>query len=313
MKKISILFQQILIVISIIFTTLSIILFLVFIFNRQFFSFSGILDIDLATNFGTFFQGLVGTTACISSSLLVICVFLLQQKQEKISQLENIYYKMLDFHRENVNTIIIDNYKLWMKDKKEKAQAFVSFKLQLFDCIDMVSEINDQLNRKLNDKEIVDVAYMIFYYGVDKRWINFMKKLLINYDEKLIQLIFSNVELNKTKTFTNNKPRDLGKTNQTILSTYFRNMYNAIMLIHKSDILNKEQKKKYIRIFRAQLSNPELVIIFFNVLSRFGKKWNENNIIIEYELIKNLPTSTCNGYNPRDYYPMEYEEDEIGI
>ena len=313
MKKVYMVLQKILMGIGIFFTALSILLFIIFIFNRQFLSFSGILDIELATNFGTFFQGLVGTTAGISSSLLVLCVFFMQRKQEDISQLENIYFKMLDFHRENVNSIVIDNYKLWMKDKKEKAQAFVSFKLQLFDCIDMVSDINNKLNKKLSKKEIADVAYMVFYYGVDRQWIGFLEKLLIGYDENLLQLIFSCINTQKTITFTNNNPKDLGKTNQTILSTYFRNMYNAIMLIHKSDILNKEQKKKYIRIFRAQLSNPELVILFFNVLSRFGKKWNENNIIIEYELIKNLPTSTCNGYNPKDYYTMKYEEDEIGI
>jgi hypothetical protein len=313
MKKTTIIFQRILFATSIFFMVLSIIFFLIFITNKQFISFTGILDIDLATNFGIFFQGLVGTTAGISSSLLVICVFFLQQKQEKISQLENIYYKMLDFHRENVNSIVIDNYKLWIKDKKRKAQAFVSFKLQLFDCINMVSEINKELNHKLNDKEIIDAAYMVFYYGVDGRWIDFTKKLFARYDENLPQLISLYVNGQKTKTFTDDKPKDIGKTNQTVLSTYFRNMYNAIMLIHNSDILDKEQKKKYIRVYRAQLSNPELVVLFFNVLSRFGKKWNENNIIMEYEFIKNLPTNTCNGFNPKDYYPMEYEEDEIGV
>ena len=293
------------------FTILSIILFFSFIFNKQFFSFSGVLDIDLAINFGTFFQGLVGTTAGISGSLLIICVFLLQQKQEKIAQLENVFFKMIDYHRENVGSIVIDNYKLWVNDKKEKAQAFVSFKLQLFDCLNMVNELNELLENKLNEREMADVAYIIFYYGVDERWKDLSEKLLSNYDNALPKLIANYVE--SQKTMTNDKPKDLGKTNQTILSAYFRNMYNAIMLIHKSSILNEEQKRQYIRVYRAQLSNPELVIIFFNVLSRFGKKWNENNIIAKYEFIKNLPTNTCNGYNPKNYYVMEYEEDETDV
>ena len=112
----------------------------------------------------------------------------------------------------------------------------------------------------------------------------------------------STVKLRKTSKDKDEKPRDLGKTNQTILSTYFRNMFSAIMLIHKSDFLDKSQKLKYIKIYRAQLSNPELIILFFNVLSRFGKKWNENNLIKEYEFIKNIPSGTCNGYEPKDYY-----------
>jgi len=310
MKNVSKILQSLLVVISFFFTVLSVILFLIFVFNKQFFSLSGVLDIDLAANFGTFFQGLVGTTASISASLLVVSVFILQQKQEKTTQIENIFFKMLDFHRSNVDSIIINNYKLWMRDKKEKAQAFVSFKLQLFDCIDMVTELNKQINKKLTEKEIVDIAYMVFYYGVDQRWLDFTKKLLAKYDAKLPELICKYIQNQKAMK---DKPKDIGMTNQTILSTYFRNMYNAIMLIHKSPLLNRKQKKEYIKVYRAQLSNPELVILFFNVLSRFGQKWNENNIIVEYELIKNLPTSTCKGYNPKDYYSMEYEEDEIGV
>ena len=292
------------------FTLLSVILFLVFVFNRQFFSTSGILDIELAADFGSFFQGLVGTSAGISASLLIICVFFLQQKQEKISQIENIFYKMLDYHRDNVNSIKVNNYKLWMNDTKEKTDAFVNFKLQIFDCVDMINELNKQLDRKLNRKETADAAYMVFYYGIDKRWLDFTKKLLGNYDGKLPGLILNYVENQKTLTFTDNRPKDIGRTNQNILSVYFRNMYNAIMVIHKSGFLNDAQKKRYVRVLRAQLSNPELVVLFFNLLSGFGRKWDENGIIAKYEFIKNLPSSVCNGYDPKEYYQMEYEEDE---
>jgi len=178
MKNLDKILQYILIGISVFFTTLCVVLFFTFILNRQFFSLSYTLDIELATNFGIFFQGLVGTTAGISGSLLVICVFLLQRKQVKISQLENIYFKMIDYHHDNVKSMSTDNYKLWMNDKKEKAQVFVSFKLQLFECIDMVKELNNFIEIKLNNYEIIDVAYMVFYYGIDERWNELTKNYL---------------------------------------------------------------------------------------------------------------------------------------
>lgn len=46
-------------------------------------------------------------------------------------------------------------------------------------------------------------------------------------------------------------------------------------------------------------------------MSRFGKQWKANNLILEYELLKNLPLNSCNGYNPKDDFLFEYEEEEL--
>ena len=66
-------------------------------------------------------------------------------------------------------------------------------------------------------------------------------------------------------------------------------------------------------LYRAQLSNPELYILFFNVMSSFGKKWKENNYIVKYKLIKNLPLNYPFPFKANDYFPMKYEEMELSI
>src|SRR2546423_806302 len=128
------------------------------------------------------------------------------------------------------------------------------------------------------------MTYMVFYYGIDDSWVSFIEEKLERYKpihQELAKAIQEKINLNATYK--------IGRTNQTNLSTYFRNMYNAIKLIDESSRLNKVEKKELIKIYRAQFSNPELYLIFFNVMSRFGKKWKENDYIIKYELIKNLP------------------------
>jgi hypothetical protein len=88
-------------------------------------------------------------------------------------------------------------------------------------------------------------------------------------------------------------------------------MYNAIKLVHNDKFHSDEEKIDLIRVFRAQLSNPELYVLFFNLISRFGKKWNENGYIVKYEMLRNLPTDYCDGYNPRRYFNISFEEDDI--
>jgi uncharacterized membrane protein (DUF485 family) len=67
-------------ILSLIFLSLSVVLYIIIIFNKTYLNVSGIIDVELATKFGSLFQGLVGTTSGVSGSLLIILVFLLQNK-----------------------------------------------------------------------------------------------------------------------------------------------------------------------------------------------------------------------------------------
>lgn len=40
-----------------------------------------------------------------------------------------------------------------------------------------------------------------------------------------------------------------------------------------------------------------------NALSPFGKTWLTNNLIEEYQLIKNIPPDFLDGLNPKNYFP----------
>ncbi len=48
---------------------------------------------------------------------------------------------------------------------------------------------------------------------------------------------------------------------------YFRNMYNIIKFIDKTESLSDEAKKIYTNLLRAQLSDGELYLLFYNCLS----------------------------------------------
>lgn len=68
------------------------------------------------------------------------------------------------------------------------------------------------------------------------------------------------------------------------LGHYFRMLFNIINFIDKSDI---EDKVFYVKLVRAQISNAEVALLFFNGLSNHGK--NSFKILIEkYGLLKNL-------------------------
>jgi putative phage abortive infection protein len=74
---------------------------------------------------------------------------------------------------------------------------------------------------------------------------------------------------------------------QVELGHYYRYLYNIFKFIHNSEIADK---KFYSNLVRAQISNHELVIIFYNCLSKYGneKFWP---LVVEFSILKNMPTS----------------------
>jgi Putative phage abortive infection protein len=74
-----------------------------------------------------------------------------------------------------------------------------------------------------------------------------------------------------------------------ILPHYFRFVFNILRTVDDSP-LNDIEKRNYIRLLRAQLSNHETGIIFYNSLMSSGKKFNL--FIKRYNLLDNFPQKT---------------------
>lgn len=292
---------------SFILGVIGIISFFVIIFNTSYhFNETSVVNPSLASQFGDFFGGFVGTIFSILSIFLLIYTILRQNIESSKANLETNFFRMIDYHNQNVNQLKISNLdSTKSNDISEGRRAFVQFKIQIHKLFKIVNKVIEEENYSLTKEQIADIVYIIFYYGIDGSWVDFIESKLERYNpihKKLAKEIQNRINLNPDLK--------IGRTNQTNLSTYFRNMYNAMKLVDKSKVLNRKEKKQLINIYRAQLSNPELYVLFFNILSRFGKKWKERKYITIYEFIKNIPHNYCDGYVPNDYFPMRYEDDE---
>jgi hypothetical protein len=201
----------------------------------------------------------------------------LQKEQFLKNQFENQFYEMLRVHRENVNDlsykevyIDINNFNgSYMKDNNIIGIKTFPFLLTEFEfCFKIVREnlIEADLKGQANE------AYGIFWDGVKE-----------NDREKPNTFATA---LNH-KNFLN-KTILLGNSNQ--LAHYYRQLFQTVKFIVYQTIFTYEEKRKYIRILRSQLSNEEQVLLFYNWFSGFGKEWeNENNsFLTDYRMIHNV-------------------------
>ena len=188
--------------------------------------------------------------------------------------------------------------------------AFTVYKQQL--CL--LLQVVKQADEGLNDRSRAKAAYLIFTYGLDKRWLEETKRIFRKkgLNENLVVQIQKILLKGKDTEGRRFSDFDLGRTNQTFLGAYFRNMYNAIKLIDREEdpIFNDKEKEELIRIYRAQWSNPELYVMFFQFISVFKKEWKP--LVNKYQLIQNLPANGyLEGYDLQKFFKEvapEYEE-----
>lgn len=262
--------------------------------------------------------GLVGDSYGIYNALFsafalfgVIRTLYVQKQDAKKTSLVNRFYKMLDYQEKLIKEMTVFPVCKAKPDKPLQPvsgrKVFVEYKIQLKYLMKAVEEVSEKNNLELTEPDVADIAYAVFYYGAASGWKEFMLEYLKDYPEteKLVDNINTVLAGQKYSRYF------LGRTNQNYLSVYFRNMYNTIKIIDSTKLLDEREKKEYIKILRAQLSNAELYVLFFNLLSRFGKKWVNNEYVSKYEIIQNLPSKYCDGYDPKDYFDtIKYESEE---
>jgi len=87
---------------------------------------------------------------------------------------------------------------------------------------------------------------------------------------------------------------------QADLGHYFRNLYHIFKYVHFSGVPFPE-KHRYANFARAQLSSYELLLLFYNCLSKNGQE-KFKPLVEEYQILKNMPIEKLVHINHKENY-----------
>ena len=284
-----------------IFILIGVALFLIITFNKAYFNTSWEIDTKLAADFGSFIGGFVGTIFSALSVFLIIYTFNRQSLFEQKNAVTNNFFKMLDCHNSIVEQVVISNDKKEECDKERR--AFNSFRNQINYLSDEFMDKDILSQTKL--EETGELEYIFFYYY---RSINEMEAVVEHLaasffygKENEYNANLKNEKRNLSNFFQKNKDRlceimngnaELNLNNEIYLSSYFKNLYNAIKLMDDNEVLSNEEKENLIYILRARLSNPELYLLNLHSQSIIGKRESQDKwraYIDRYNFMENIP------------------------
>ncbi|RWU10565.1 putative phage abortive infection protein [Pedobacter chitinilyticus] len=190
--------------------------------------------------------------------------------------------------------------------------------------------------KKVLYEKILMLSYKIFFSGKDI-YNKLIKDSKLDYDftrkndAKLYNEILAELEVLRTchkrgiryiKAYINSESLHLDFSYKPFgghlirLGHFYRHMYAIVNFVvnENSQILSYEDKRKYLKMFRAQLSNHEVALLYYNWLAGYGEAWEDkepgderlaNRFFTDYRMIHNLDQNLV----LREFDPFELFKD----
>ena len=228
-----------------------------------------------------------------------------QHNTDQLQSFENRFYEQLKVHRENVESISIAEL---VKGRKAFVSMFNEFKFTYF-VTKLVCESEKELNQDFkmpSGAELVNISFLIFYLGTGPSSDKLTKKFFAAYDQSMINALLKKlreIRLNKENKdsylIETGDPEDPyikfkmnylpfgGHTSR--LGHYYRHLFQTVTFIVEQNPVVVKDHYQYVKTLRAQLSDHEQLLLYYNGLSLFGKGWIDRGYFTDYRMIRNIP------------------------
>ncbi len=271
-------------------------------------------DFTKTGNIGDTFGGILNPFVSLAAVIVTGLAFYMQyqaneelRKQFKVQQFESQFYEMLKLHKENVNEMEIDNFK--------GRRVFTELQLQFEFILRLAEEGQLIANKAVAILEIresdFNSAYDIFFNGFDNdkqnEFESDVNQAMDNWEfYSFMDNIVNNEILYGRDSEMIEIPNDINITQSKhdLLGHYYRHLYMTVKFVVEAFeehglLESKDESMKYLKIVRAQLSNSEQIMLFYNWIAGggngYGANWENidsvngnNKFFSEYNMVKNL-------------------------
>lgn len=166
--------------------------------------------------------------------------------------------------------------------KKEESEKIRDFENSFFNMLSILQALIRDM--KVEGSSGITLAegrhVFLYFFRRFKAEIRRKNGTLLDFDSR------DKIEIEKASKQMSNAYRFYFRSRAQNLSHYYRYVYNMFKIIHESD-LSSINKKKYANILRAQLSNYELLMLFYNANFVHGRKFEM--YMNSYAILDNLP------------------------
>lgn len=275
----------------------AVLVFLSFFAPAVFTQFSSAIYFEGKGEIGDVIGGIMSPFIALSGIGLTFLAFYIQyqaniqqrelfRKELDANQFENQFYEMLRLHKENVNDFEINVF----LDKSGEGKLIKGRKvLPLFiHEIEFYYDIIKSKDKTSDIKTTFNKAYSLFFSGKEN-WSELeiskygIDKILPTWSRYCQYEKFSDLakDILPGKEIKYSVDSYYFENHSSQLSHYYRHLFQTVKYVvsQNEEFLSYENKRRYLRILRAQLSNEEQVLLFYNWYSNYGSQWEISKIV----------------------------------
>lgn len=246
---------------------------------------SSVLDESKIGQFGDFIGGVVGTLFALAGVILYYAALVDQRKDFKTNQ------DALNLQVKALNQQIVE----FQEQRKE---------------LEITRQIYEQQNRtmKIQQFESNFYSYLNVYITI-KNNLNsgseqkdFFKDI---YDLLVDDLSMQNKSFSDSHMYMIEKYNCIFQKKRGLLSHYFKTIYRLLKIVDTSTFAT-EEKISYGKIIRSQLTDYELLILYYNYHTSYGEK--TRSLILKYNILKHLQTLSKIEFEFKYFFKNEDEK-----
>ncbi|WP_316752579.1 putative phage abortive infection protein [Pedobacter gandavensis] len=233
--------------------------------------------------------------------------FLSQNKENDLQQFHAQFYEMLRLHKENVNEMELPAKRSSVQNIDMslvyRFEPYTITKRAVF--VEMVNEFEQILKavkesdlRVLNNETFKE-GYKMFFWGCGNDYGTEEERSLVELfedDNSLKGLLskWQNYQFETNSEMNSKLDFDIlaFRGHSGFLGHYFRHLFLTVKFVvnQKVTLVSYKEKMGYLQVLRAQLSNHEQILLFYNWLGGYGEPWegSQNRFFTEYKMIHNL-------------------------
>lgn len=218
-------------------------------------------DRSILTEYSSFISSLTGPLFAIGGSLIIYSTIINQNQKENISHFETVFFKLLDYHRDNNNEIFTAHDPFRGNELKGK-RVFTNFYNQLY----VTTSLLKAKHNYLSQSELLNISFVVFYTGIASKSdsndvVALLSRTYRNRNDIDLSGIISDLDEYSDSIRKKNKTkRHFYDGNKTRLSHYFKQFFDVLSYIHNQEHLSKEEKLYYSTILSNQNGLYEKII-----------------------------------------------------
>lgn len=258
-------------------------------------------------NYGSFLSGAVGTAVSMVTIYFVYRTFKLQKKQLK-SQKKELTETRNQLKRQQFETVFFNM--LNMINTIGSAFPSISSKSFFMHFMDELklnyTSVNETSSHDIYNKIIqaLDERHSLGLFKEGSKFRDVNKDLIPN--GKMIFQEWRRKDIRNEQEYIGELYLQLFYLNNSELSHFFRYIHGTVIyIIEEREIYGDESK--YINMIQSQLTNHQLLVMFYNCLSTVSltrkREPRIKNLFDKYEMFHNLPIQLLIRPNHQDFYP----------